>query len=305
MGPKVAFSDISECHFFPFIPHQNSKIMKPLHHIIILLLSYFGLAFVASGQGDLLVTPTRIVFEDNERSKKLILINTGKDTATYVISWVHYFADENGKFHRTETPQHGQYFANEFIRFFPRKFTLPPNEPQTLRMQLRRSAAMPDGEYISHLYFRAENKNQYNKDAQLLASGNDGANPEFKIELIPIYGITIPVIVQHGEVNATTTIQELKLNPDNRTLNFVIQREGNISVNGNLKVFHHHPDGEVTLLKEMNSATVFAPNKFRRFSLRLGAPEIDLRQGYIELKYISRKPGEDVVYAYRTFELEM
>lgn len=58
-----------------------------LQHIVRLilmgLLMYPG---ILSAQGDLLITPRRVVFEGNKRSTDISLANIGKDTATYSIS---------------------------------------------------------------------------------------------------------------------------------------------------------------------------------------------------------------------------
>ena len=54
-----------------------------------------GLAFLTifpssklMAQGNLLVTPKRVVFDGNKRSEELNLANIGKDTATYIISFI-------------------------------------------------------------------------------------------------------------------------------------------------------------------------------------------------------------------------
>lgn len=95
----------------------------------------------AFAQGDLLITPRRVVFEGSKQSQELTLANTGRDTARYNVSFVQYRMNENGSFEQIEEPDSGQYFADKYLRFFPRSVTLAPGESQVVRMQFRR---MPD-----------------------------------------------------------------------------------------------------------------------------------------------------------------
>ena len=72
-----------------------------------------------SAQGDLLITPRRVVFEGSKRSMDLNLANTGKDTATYAISLVQIRMLEDGGFETITSPDPGQQFADRYLRFFP------------------------------------------------------------------------------------------------------------------------------------------------------------------------------------------
>jgi len=80
-----------------------------------------------SAQGNLLVTPRRAVFEGTKRSVDLNLANVGQDTATFAISLVQIRMKEDGGFETITTPDPGQNFADQNLRFFPRSVTLPPN----------------------------------------------------------------------------------------------------------------------------------------------------------------------------------
>jgi P pilus assembly chaperone PapD len=62
-------------------------------------------------QGNLMVFPRRLVFEGSKKSEDLTLVNTGKDTAKYVISIVELRMREDGSFDPITKPDSGQYFA--------------------------------------------------------------------------------------------------------------------------------------------------------------------------------------------------
>ena len=109
----------------------------------------------ASAQGNLLITPRRVVFDGTRRVMELNLANTGIDTARYSISLLHYRMNENGTFTEITEPDPGQNFADKNIRFFPRSVTLGPNEAQSIRMQVVNQDKLSPGEYRSHVYFRS------------------------------------------------------------------------------------------------------------------------------------------------------
>src|ERR1700759_3369511 len=75
----------------------------------------------AKAQGDLLISPLRIVIEGSKKSQEINLANVGKDTATYVISVQNIKMNEDGSFEQITQPEPGQNFADTFFRLFPRK----------------------------------------------------------------------------------------------------------------------------------------------------------------------------------------
>src|ERR1700759_689889 len=90
----------------------------------------------ATAQGDLLISPLRIVFEGSKKSQEINLANVGKDTATYVVSIIDIRMKEDGSFEQITVPDSGQNFAGKYLRFFPRRVTLAPNEAQVVKIQL-------------------------------------------------------------------------------------------------------------------------------------------------------------------------
>ena len=108
----------------------------------------------AGGVGDLLVAPTRVVFEGRKRSAELNLSNIGQARATYRVSLVRMEMDENGAF-KERTPDPGAENLQTLFRFSPREVTLDPQESQTVRIQIRKPAELPAGEYRLHIVFRA------------------------------------------------------------------------------------------------------------------------------------------------------
>ena len=100
--------------------------------------------------------------------------------------------------------------SRTLIRYSPRQVTLEPRVAQTVRVQLRLPADLPPGEYRSHLLFRAVPSAE-------AAPPTTSPAAELSIQLTAIYGISIPVIVRHGETSVTTTLSELDLVPPTGT----------------------------------------------------------------------------------------
>lgn len=263
---------------------------------ILPLLLFFVIILVipnASAQGDLMVMPKRLVFDGSQRSQEINLANTGQDTAVYAISFINYKMVDNGNFEQVETPEEGQRFAIDFLRYFPRRVTLAPNEAQTIRVQLTRTGNLEQGEYRSHMYFRAVEKQT--------ALGEDDENPSegIAIQIKTIFGISIPIIIQHGERISNVSLSEFELNLKDSipSLSIKINRTGNMSVYGDLLVEHISSKGEKNEVGYIKGISVYTPNSYRNFSMKLNNIEgIDLNEGKLKIIYTSDKDVELAFY---------
>lgn len=186
----------------------------------------------AYAAGDLLIAPTRVVF-DGRRGTEVILNNIGNEEATYRITLELRRMNDKGRLDDVE-----QVDANEkekaalgVIRFAPRRVTLPPNQPQSIRVGMQAAEDLPDGEYRAHMLFRAIPKTQAADAVQDAGNG-------LRIQLIPIYGISIPIIVRKGNLQATAAMSNLRMSADNEgpTLEFDLSRKGDKSVFGEIHV---------------------------------------------------------------------
>jgi hypothetical protein len=246
-------------------------------------------------QGDLLITPRRIVFEGNNNMQEITLANTGNDTARYTVSFLQYRMTEDGAFEQITEPDPGQMFADPYLRYFPRTVTLAPRESQILRMQFRRTPEMASGEYRSHMYFRA-----VPEEKPLGEEDRPEDSTAIGIRLTPIFGISIPVIVRVGEVNCTITLTEINLNRQGEMpmLSLAFNRAGNMSVYGDLIVEHVSPEGKTTQVGVVRGIGVYTPNLVRRFSMELrDAKEVNLSQGKLVIKFISPSETKPQVFA--------
>lgn len=155
-----------------------------------------------AGVGDLLVAPTRIVL-NGSRGTEIILNNIGDDVATYRISVELRRMTSDGMLHDVAEPNAGEQLARSMIVYAPRRVTLAPREPQTIRISARAPKDLPDGEYRVHLLFRAvppPTPVEAPKDVKGIA-----------FALTPIYGVTIPVIARFGNLEVKAGIANVQL----------------------------------------------------------------------------------------------
>jgi P pilus assembly chaperone PapD len=186
----------------------------------------------ANAAGDLLIAPTRVVF-DGRRGTEVILNNIGNEEATYRITLELRRMNDKGRLDDVD-----QVDANDkekaalgVIRFAPRRVTLPPNQPQSIRVGMQAAEDLPDGEYRAHMLFRAIPKTPAADAAQEVGNG-------LKIQIIPIYGISIPIIVRKGNLQATAAMSNVRMTTDNEgpALEFDLSRQGDKSVFGEIHV---------------------------------------------------------------------
>ena len=267
-------------------------IKKPLMKVSLLLagLTLFAAILFSkvSAQGNLLVTPKRVVFDGIKRSEELNIANTGKDTATYIISFIQIRMTKEGQVEQITEPDSAQNFADKYLRFFPRRITLAPNEAQTVKVQEIRTNEITPGEYRSHLYFRAV------PNDKPLGEKEPETDNSISVKLVPIFGISLPVIIRNGETSAQLHFSDIKLDTTKTpVLKMKLNRIGNISVYGDVSVDYISPSGITTKIGVAKGLAVYTPNTERNFSLQLESkPEIDFHQGKIHVAFTdqSAKP---------------
>ncbi len=276
----------------PPVRLSNRKLLAAIRLPMIAVALFFS-CVAAHAQGDLLISPLRIVFEGSKKSQEINLANVGKDTATYVISVVDIRMNEDGSFEKIDTPDEGQKFAGPFLRFFPRKVTLAPNEAQVVKIQLIKTNELTAGEYRSHLYFRAVPDER--PLGERPAKKDTGS---ISIQLTPIFGITIPCIIRIGDYTTDLAISDLSLTTganDVPMINMALKRIGNMSVYGDIKVDYVSPGGKTTQVKLVKGVGIYTPKLVRRFSAQLDNDnKVDYHKGKLHVTYVMQLNDKSV-----------
>ena len=184
-------------------------------------------------QGDLLIAPTRLVL-DGRRGGEVILSNMGNEPETYRVSLELRRMDESGNLEPVEESQANatEKAALAMIRYAPHRVTLPPAQPQSIRISARPGADLPDGEYRVHMSFAAMPKVRPVADAPVDKSG-------IAINLIPVYGIVMPIIIRKGELKVTAALANPRIvhGSDGDEFTLDMTRSGNESIYGDLLVY--------------------------------------------------------------------
>jgi P pilus assembly chaperone PapD len=159
----------------------------------------------AAAQGDLLVAPTRVVIA-NAGAGEVVLSNIGTAAATYRIGLDLRRMNDAGDIIDVaeDTGTDTERAALAMVHYAPRRITLQPGQPQAVRIAVRPPQDLPDGEYRVHMSFRAVPPVALEGDAQ--HPDTSAAASGVSIKLVPVFGITIPVIVRKGSLIAAGTL---------------------------------------------------------------------------------------------------
>jgi len=196
----------------------------------LVLTTVFGAAPASAGIGDLLVAPQRIVL-NGSRGTEIILTNVGEDVATYRLSLEIKRMLPDGTLQEVAEPSAGEVAARDMILYAPRRITLPPDQPQSIRLVARAPKGLPDGEYRVHMLFRAV-------PPPRPAAPPPGQAKGIAFEIRPIYGVAIPVIVRLGNLTAKAGIANVQLTTDKGkpAVSMNLSRQGSRSTFGEVRV---------------------------------------------------------------------
>ncbi|MHA4810549.1 fimbrial biogenesis chaperone [Flavitalea flava] len=282
-------------------PRLPENTQEPILYYSGRLLSGLVMAFIffpmlGIAQGNLLIMPRRVVFDGSKRYEELNLANTGRDTSRYVISLVHYRMKDNGGFEEIMKPDSGQSFADKWLRFFPHSVVLGPGESQVIKIQLSRSNELVEGEYRSHIYFRAI------PDTRLLGEKETvHDSSSISVRLVPVFGISIPVIIHIGESTTKTTLKDLSLEIGQDTipaLTMTFLRTGNRSVYGDISVDYLTTQGKSFRVGDVRGIAVYTPIPLRRFRMELeNIRGVNYHSGKLHIVYTTPADSKQEILA--------
>ncbi len=245
------------------------------------------LALSWPAHADLMLHPTRIVFDKNMRAAQVELINNGSKPASYRISLVNRRMSDAGQFEPADTPGEGERFADAMLRYSPRQVTLQPGTAQTVRIMLRKPADLAEGEYRSHLLF--DKLPDVEGSASIEQAGNGG---QIGVTMNALVGASMPIIVRHGNLGATVSLGGLALQKDaarNTVLALRFERDGASSVYGDVSVSFTPRGGKPALLAQIGGIAVYTPNRVRQATLPLQLPKgMQLTGGTLEVAFRDR-----------------
>ncbi len=217
----------------------------------------------SGGAGDLLVAPTRVVLDGKTKAAEITLSNRASKEATYRISFTHLSMDDNGKYTELNdaSASKDSTSADSLLRYSPHQVTLKAGESQTVKVMARPAETTADGEYCSHLLFRAVPEATTGEDVEAKKAV---ANNQISVRLIPVYGVSIPVIVRKGALDAQVKLNGIKVT--DKSLVVTINRTGTKSVYGDVIITEGNTDN---VLGQIRGVAVLLPNAKRHVTIPL------------------------------------
>lgn len=235
-------------------------------------------------QGDLFLSPTRVVFDGRDLTQEVLLLNTGRDSATFTASFIEYHIDSAGNYLPVTDLEETGLYASRYVRVFPRRFALAPNATQTVRLQYVRRQGMQEGEYRSHLFFRMEAGDQ-----KRVPGMGDVTGEDLSISLTAVYGVTIPVLIREGDLSTDAEISDVRLELDgsNPLLEFNIRRYGKKSAYGDLTVDFLTADRRTVSIATWKGLGIYTSAGGRRCSIPIQRAMVpELREGTLLIRYL-------------------
>lgn len=250
----------------------------------------------AQASPDLLIAPTRVVL-DGQRGAEVILSNTGEKATTYRISLELRRMTPDGRLEEVETEAADAREAATLgmIRYAPRRVTLAPNQPQAIRIGIRPPAGLADGEYRAHMLFRGIPDATPVTEAPSAGSG-------VSVSLTPIYGVSIPIIVRQGRLEAAASLSDVMLVdvPEGKALSVTLARSGGRSIYGELRV---RAPGQKEPVVAVRGIAVYAELGQRQVVLPV-EPEVAARlHGPVTVEYLEQRDGQETLLASETVTL--
>lgn len=251
---------------------------------------------------NLLINPTRVNFDNADRTADVTLINTSQTTNTYRIDWAEKKAIEAGGYEDL-TPEQAQSahlpIASGMIRYSPRQVTLKPGERQTVKLAIRRPQSLANGEYRSHMQFTAlppgTSEKTEDKNSPALA---------FKILL----SFAIPVVVVQGPIQYEMAMDNawITYSPSKKdgAVNVTLSRTGAHSVIGNINAYWTPNGGKEQLIAKIGDYNFWPETKKVNVPLGwVGAPFAS-SDGKLRIVYEGTKNFHGKVFVEKTINIQ-
>ena len=201
------------------------------------------------------ITPKRLTFNRGERSHTVYIYNQGTTPAVFDISMVDRVMLPSGEIEAlSQAEKHADLApiishlasAKDMLIATPRRAVLAPGKGQTIRFLVTAPAGASAPEYRSHLTVTTVPPRDVGVTAEEAAAAERSNRLSFNV--IPVFGVSIPVIVRSGSADVRGAIANAHLSyanispdgvaPPRRTpvLSFDLERTGANSLFGNIEV---------------------------------------------------------------------
>lgn len=213
----------------------------------------------------LFIYPTLVMFEGNNRSATITLINRGDAIGTFETSWSELSMTSEGvlvKFEGDPPP----WSVQPYVRYSPRRVRLEPSESQVIKIALRRGMDVPEGEYHSHFRVLTLNVEDL-EDGSMEAP--DAPDTDAAVTITARSAVAIPIIWRNSQSSPGATIESVSIDRDTNQLTVDVRRQGSLSVRGYLHVLGDTADGERAALAEPVPLVIYPSLEKRAMAITL------------------------------------
>lgn len=164
------------------------------------------------------ITPKRLTFDRTQRNGTVFLLNQGSGPVTVDIALIDRVMLPDGQIapvsdaaQRPDVKSVADSLksARDLLQVSPRRVTLMPGRPQTVRVRL---STLPDaaaGEHRSHLTVTTLPPPDTGVTAESAATG--GQPNELRFQITAVYGLSIPLIVRPSDAQVGATLEGARI----------------------------------------------------------------------------------------------
>jgi hypothetical protein len=262
--------------------HTNRR-----RHSMMAVSAYVFLALASSVSAPVqangfLLAPTRLFFEGSARAQELTIMNKSDETRTYRLRLEDRILKADGEYEVTTDPaQPG--VAAAMLRLSVRQIVIPARESVTIRVILRKPTSLANGEFRSHLVVTEQPMVE-------APPAQDAQGEGIAIKIIPVFSISIPVMIRNGPTNAQLRVSNIvrqRVESDPNIENILV----NLDITGNRSMFVDlrlvsPRQRRGTPMYQANGVPIYWPINSRQMQLSLNAEQTaKLRTGTYVLQY--------------------
>lgn len=252
----------------------------PFYRLSLFLVSVL---LCTSVSANLLIYPTRVDFQGNDRVKEITLTNTSQQTNTYRLEWDEKRALPAGGYVDL-TEEEAKHFpvSSTMLRFTPRQVTLAPGERQTVKLAIRRPKGLADGEYRSHLKFSA-----------LPPAQNQAAQDSAIMQINMVMSFAVPIVIQQGNTDIHIKLSDAKISyqpaKNTGTVTLKIDRQGMHSIIGNMTAYWTPQGGHERVIARLGEYNLWADNGQTTVNMFWVGNEFPITDGELKIVYKGAK----------------
>jgi len=282
--------------------HDHEKNMLYKNPLKGLFLFCLLLLLSATTYADMLISPTRVLIDDTNRSASMVLRNSSTGSRTYRLSWEDKRAKNNGGYTDVTEDEDWPFSARNMLRFSPRQITVGPGENQTVRFGWRPPADLPSGEYRSHILLQVIPDISEPTAAMDMDTQQEGVGVQVFMQM----SFSIPVVVRHNTDTPQISIQEIKPVPlregERLGLELTFNRSGVASSYGRVLVEMQLDDeSAVELIGEYGELSIWPEVENRKITIPLRDSTIP-EGALIRIAYEGLNEYRGIIWAEKVFK---